>query len=346
MLAIKNIEKSYGRYKALDDVSLQIERSEFVSLLGPSGSGKTTLLMVLAGFVRANSGSLVADGREMLTEPPHRRGIGMVFQSYALFPHMSVLDNVAYPLKLRGMPKRLRHEKAAEMLATMKLEGVEHRSINQLSGGQRQRVALARALVFEPKILLMDEPLSALDKQLREHMQVEIRRLHEKFGTTTIYVTHDQQEALTMSDRIAVMKGGTLVQVGPPGEVYSRPKNAFVAEFFGDTNMLPVEMVGRSARYGGLHVPLSACDQIAGHQAWMVLRSERLRLLDVSEPDFVCFDGTLKGSLYQGDGHVLYVETGEGHEVRIKSSRGDGLALGSRVVVGIRREDLIFVSDQ
>lgn len=346
MLAIKNIEKSYGRYKALDDVSLQIERSEFVSLLGPSGSGKTTLLMVLAGFVRANSGSLMADGREMLIEPPHRRGIGMVFQNYALFPHMSVLDNVAYPLKLRGMSKRLRHDKAAEMLAVMKLDGVEHRSIHQLSGGQRQRVALARALVFEPKILLMDEPLSALDKQLREHMQVEIRRLHEKFGTTTIYVTHDQQEALTMSDRIAVMKSGTLVQVGHPSEVYSRPKNAFVAGFFGDSNMLPVKIAGGSARYGGLHVALNVRDQVAGSRAWMVMRSERLRLFDVAEPDYVCFDGTLKGSLYQGDGYVFYVETGEGHEVRVKSSHRDGLAVGSRVVVGIRREDLILVSDQ
>ena len=239
-VVIRDVQKRYGPFTALDNVSLDIEQGEFVTLLGPSGSGKTTLLNVLAGFTRPDSGSIRIDGTEFLTLPPHKRDLGMVFQSYALFPHMSVLKNVGYPLKLRKVAKAEIDRRARATLDVVKMGHLADRDIAALSGGQRQRVALARAMVFEPKILLMDEPLSALDKNLREHMQIELRRLHDRLGTTTVYVTHDQREALTMSDRIAVINNGRVVQYDTPSRLYDHPVNRFVAEFIGESGFLPV----------------------------------------------------------------------------------------------------------
>lgn len=244
-IAIAGIRKTYGAYVALDDVSLNVAAGEFLTLLGPSGSGKTTLLMALAGFVRPEGGSLTIGDRDITRLPPNRRNIGIVFQNYALFPHMTVLGNVEYPLKLRGMDRKQARDRALAALARVKLDNHGDRNIAALSGGQRQRVALARAIVFEPRIMLMDEPLSALDKNLREHMQFELRRLHDDLGITTIYVTHDQREALTMSDRIAVMDGGRIQQIDTPEVIYHRPVNRFVAEFMGEANMLPTaELLG------------------------------------------------------------------------------------------------------
>jgi putative spermidine/putrescine transport system ATP-binding protein len=246
-ISISGITKTYGKVFALDNVDLEIRKGEFLTLLGPSGSGKTTLLMALAGFTRPDSGSIRFGDEEIILKPPHLRNVGMVFQSYALFPHMSVAANVGFPLKLRKAARSEIDTRVAEALATVQLDGYGERRISQLSGGQKQRVALARAIVFSPRILLMDEPLSALDKKLREHMQIELRHLHEKLGMTTVYVTHDQREALTMSDRIAVINHGRLMQLDTPREIYDRPANRFVADFLGESTFLPLEQTRQIA---------------------------------------------------------------------------------------------------
>ena len=258
---IENLTKTYDSFAALDDVSLSIKSGEFLSLLGSSGSGKTTLLMALAGFVRPDAGSIRFGGREMIFEPPHKRDVGMMFQSYALFPHMNVFQNVAYPLKLRGYGRAEIRQRVEQALATVELDHLVERNINEMSGGQRQRIALARAIVFEPKILLMDEPLSALDKRLRETMQLELRRLHERLGMTVVYVTHDQREALTMSDRIAVMSKGKIRQIDTPVNLYERPANRFIAEFVGESSCLPVTQHAGQVQFQGRTLDLNHCGQ-------------------------------------------------------------------------------------
>ncbi len=250
-ISISRITKRYGDIHALDNVDLEIRSGEFLTLLGPSGSGKTTLLMVLAGFTRPDHGSIKFGDEEIILKPPHTRNVGMVFQSYALFPHMDVAHNVGFPLKLRSVSKAEIAERVEQALNTVQLGGYGKRQINQLSGGQKQRVALARAIVFDPRILLMDEPLSALDKKLREHMQIELRHLHEKLGMTTVYVTHDQREALTMSDRIAVINHGKLMQLDTPREIYDRPANRFVADFIGESTFLKLEDKAGKLMFGG-----------------------------------------------------------------------------------------------
>ena len=238
VLEVRNLVKRYGRVIALDNVSLTMDRGEFVVVLGPSGSGKSTLLMSIAGFVKPDSGDIFLNGVRINDVPPYRRNVGVVFQSLALFPHMTVYDNVAFPLRIRKMPKQEIRRRVERILDIVKLSGLEKRRIDQLSGGQRQRVAIARTLVFEPSILLLDEPLGALDRKLREEMQVEIRKIHERVGATTLLVTHDQQEAMTMADRIVIMRDGRIEQVGAPEEIYSNPRTLFVAEFMGTSNTL------------------------------------------------------------------------------------------------------------
>ena len=241
-LSFRNVKKTYDRRTlVVRDFSLDVRRGEFVTLLGPSGSGKTTVLMMLAGFEHVTSGDIVIDGRSVTRTAPYERNIGMVFQNYALFPHMTVAENLAYPLKVRRRPGNEIRETVERYLKLVELEGFGHRHPGQLSGGQRQRVALARALIFEPSLVLMDEPLSALDKKLREQMQFEITRLHRQLGCTMVYVTHDQSEALTMSDRIAVFDRGVVQQYAAPDELYERPANAFVAGFIGENNLIPGE---------------------------------------------------------------------------------------------------------
>ncbi|PWC56840.1 hypothetical protein TSO221_00795 [Azospirillum sp. TSO22-1] len=242
-VSVEGIVKRYGSFTAVTDVSLSIGRGEFVALLGPSGSGKTTLLMMIAGFEHPDHGAVCIDGVDVSRMPPHRRDVGMVFQKYALFPHMTILDNVAFPLRMRGVAAGERRLKALDALHVVGLDGMHTRLPSQLSGGQQQRVALARAIVYRPPVLLMDEPLGALDKKLRERMQIEIKHLQESLGATVIYVTHDQEEALTMADRIAVMNHGQLEQVGTPAELYERPANPFVASFIGETNLMDGELL-------------------------------------------------------------------------------------------------------
>lgn len=234
------VQKSYdGETLVVKDLNLSIGKGEFLTMLGPSGSGKTTCLMMLAGFETATNGEIRLDGQPINQVPPHKRGIGMVFQNYALFPHMTVGENLAFPLEVRGMGKSEREEKIMRALDMVQMGAFANRRPSQLSGGQQQRIALARALVFDPKLVLMDEPLGALDKQLREHMQYEIKHLHESLGITVVYVTHDQGEALTMSDRVAVFNDGRIQQLAPPDELYERPQNSFVAQFIGENNELP-----------------------------------------------------------------------------------------------------------
>lgn len=235
----RNIDKTYdGQIFAVRDMNLAIKKGEFITLLGPSGSGKSTTLMMLAGFERPTAGQILYEGQELGSIPAHKRNFGMVFQNYALFPHMSILENVAFPLNMRRIGKSQATEKARKALEMVHLADFEDRRPSQLSGGQQQRVALARALVFDPSIILMDEPLGALDKKLREQMQIELKHLHEDLGVTFVFVTHDQDEALTMSDRIAVFNDGRIQQISDPNTLYEAPDNAFVASFLGDTNML------------------------------------------------------------------------------------------------------------
>lgn len=238
-VAFEHVQKSYdGVSLVVKDLNLAIAKGEFLTMLGPSGSGKTTCLMMLAGFETATHGEIKLDGRNINMVPPHKRGIGMVFQNYALFPHMTVGENLAFPLEVRGMGKDEREARIKRALDMVQMGAFAARRPAQLSGGQQQRIALARALVFDPALVLMDEPLGALDKQLREHMQFEIKRLHDQLGITVVYVTHDQGEALTMSDRVAVFDDGRIQQLAPPADLYERPDNSFVAGFIGENNKL------------------------------------------------------------------------------------------------------------
>jgi spermidine/putrescine ABC transporter ATP-binding subunit len=287
---LSGLEKRYANVGAVRGVSLDIRSGEFLTLLGPSGSGKTTTLMMIAGFEVPTAGDIALDGRSIVTLPPHKRNIGMVFQNYALFPHLTVAQNIGFPLKQRGVDRATRARLVDQSLELVQLPGYQARTPKQLSGGQQQRVALARAIVFRPRLLLMDEPLGALDKQLRESLQLEMRRLHADLGITFIYVTHDQEEALTMSDRIAVMNEGLIAQVGSPEDIYDRPCDRFVASFIGESNFLPGVVRGIE---NGLVVAECAGATLRGHATGMPrigagitvsTRPERMRFVDALTP--------------------------------------------------------------
>lgn len=324
-ISITELSKFYGSFKALDSVSIDIAAGEFLTLLGPSGSGKTTLLMSLAGFVIPDKGSIKLDNREVITTPPHKRGLGMVFQNYALFPFMTVAENVAYPLKVRKISKSEQVTLVTRALESVQLKGYGDRHINQLSGGQKQRVALARAMVFEPRIILMDEPLSALDKKLREHMQIELKALHQKLDATTVYVTHDQREALTMSDRIAVVNHGKIEQIDTPENLYRRPSNFFVADFVGESDSFTVNFSGNTAYLGNLPLKtdMSLNPKHGAHR--LVVRPELIRIGAANEDsEDNEFSACVTDIVYQGDS-VLVIANIEGAgevSVRVQSSRG------------------------
>jgi putative spermidine/putrescine transport system ATP-binding protein len=279
-LQIDGLTQRYGNVTALSDFSLSVQRGEFISLLGPSGCGKTTTLQALAGFVQPTAGRIVLDGRDITRVPPEKRGLGIVFQSYALFPHMTVAANVAFGLEMRGLPRADREQRVARMLDLVHLSDLAGRYPRELSGGQRQRVAIARALVIEPPVLLLDEPLSNLDAKLREAMQFELRRIQRKLGTTTLMVTHDQAEALSISDRVVVMHDGRIQQVDAPHRLYEHPATRRVGSFVGKTNWLQgTARAGLVELPGGLSVPLAAADARAdGDSVTLVLRPEKLRL--------------------------------------------------------------------
>lgn len=291
-LTVEHVSVALGGATVLDDISLDVGAGEFVTLLGHSGSGKTTMLNVVAGFIKQDAGRVLFSGDPVDAVPPIDRGIGIVFQSYALFPHMTVLQNVAFPLQVRGLGKRDRMRRAEEYLELVQLGDLGDRRAAQLSGGQQQRVALARALVFEPTLLLLDEPLAALDKQLRESMQLELKRIQREVGVTTVAVTHDQTEALAMSDRVAVVGTGSLEQYATPEEIYQRPSTDFVARFIGEANMLPVDADGAVPALG---VRLPDC---VGGTA--VVRPEHLQVVNASEARLGGVHGKVVESVYQG----------------------------------------------
>jgi putative spermidine/putrescine transport system ATP-binding protein len=351
-LTIRGLSKRYGNTIALHGVDLDVEPGEFVTLLGPSGSGKTTLLMILAGFVRPNAGSVKVGEEEIVVTPPHKRNVGMVFQNYALFPHMNVFGNIAFPLRRRRIDRKEIKARVQRALELVQLAGLAERRVDQLSGGQRQRVALARAIVFEPRILLMDEPLSALDKKLREQMQIEIRHLHERLGMTTVYVTHDQREAITMSDRIAVMNLGRIVQLDTPRQLYACPRTRFVAEFIGESSLLPVEVDERGVRLAGTILKLDGRPNAAPVKQWLVVRPEKLSIIDssVNGTAFNVFEGTVKELIYQGDSFLCYVSLSSGSELAIRNySRSEILAkippVGQPIRLGLSREDTTLVCE-
>lgn len=314
-VSFQHVKKTYdGINLVVKDFNLDIAPGEFVTMLGPSGSGKTTCLMMLAGFETATGGEIYIDGVPVNNLAPHKRDIGMVFQNYALFPHMTIAENLAFPLKVRKLQHEAIQSKVQSVLEMVELDHVANRYPKQLSGGQQQRVALARALVFEPKLVLMDEPLGALDKQLREQMQMEIKHLHEKLGITILYVTHDQDEALTMSDRIAVFNQGEVQQLAPPTELYESPSNAFVAQFIGENNQLSGTVtcidstqcqvqVGKE-RFSVKPVRVSQ----KGERTMLSIRPEKISIQADDEQYDNQVSGVLRELIYHGDHYRLVVE--------------------------------------
>jgi putative spermidine/putrescine transport system ATP-binding protein len=314
------VSKYYGQQCVVDKLRLDIETGEFVSLLGPSGSGKTTLLMMLAGFETATEGQILVDGYKINDVPSHKRDMGVVFQNYALFPHMTVGANVAFPLQMRGVAKAEIAERVKKALDMVQLGALSERRSTQLSGGQQQRVALARALVFEPRVVLMDEPLGALDKNLREQMQLDIRALHQRLGLTIVFVTHDQSEALTMSDRIAVFNKGKIEQIGTPREVYDEPATRFVAEFIGETNLVEGVVEAIDADFASIRLKNGALIRAAaangfatGQDVSVSVRPERFSLIDggTFAGQGNAIEATVTDCVYQGD-HLRVQLSGAG----------------------------------
>ena len=336
-LALKGVVKRYQAQTVLHDLSLEIPRGEFITLLGPSGCGKTTVLNLIAGFAEADAGEIFIDGVSVTHQPPHLREIGIVFQSYALFPHMTVERNIGYGLRMRSMPKAEIDQRVKEAMALVHLEGLGERKPRQLSGGQQQRVALARALVIRPRVLLLDEPFSALDKSLRASMQVEVREIQRRLGVTTVFVTHDQDEALAMSDRIAVMSSGVIRQIAHPADLYQNPKDPFVASFLGDVNVLPavyhsenaeglllrigaaVLQVGRDRLVGGSH---------DGGRLDIYVRPEQIQLEALSGES--ALSGTVVNHVFQGDHVDSYIKV--------------DIPLDGRPLLSVRSSDLQTIS--
>lgn len=339
---IERITKTFGSVTAVNDVSMEIAAGEFLALLGPSGSGKTSILMGLAGFDLPSSGRITMEGRDVTYLPANRRNLGMVFQKYTLFPHMSVRDNVAFPLKMRGVDKNERRRRADVALETVRLSAFGDRMPAQLSGGQQQRVALARAIVYEPGVLLMDEPLSALDKNLREEMQLEIKRLHAELGVTILFVTHDQSEALHMADRIAVLKDGRIQQIGTPAELYHQPENLFVAGFMGDMNIFPARVRSVDSEgsaeldvAGGATWECKCANKVkAGDSAHIALRPEHMVVV---RPDATSsLRASLVDRVFSGPSCLYIARTDSGHDIRVWQATANtdfSLQVGSPIFI-------------
>ena len=333
----RNVVKAFGQgdmaVRALDDVSVEIRQGEFFTLLGPSGCGKTTLLRLIAGFEMPTDGLILLDGQDITYLPPNKRPVNTVFQSYALFPHLTVAQNIAFGLEMLGKPKAEVAARTEKMIALVKLEAMAGRKTSQLSGGQQQRVALARALAPQPKVLLLDEPLSALDLKLRQAMQLELKRLQRETGITFVFVTHDQEEALTMSDRIGVMSNGKLQQVGTAKDIYTKPKNRFVASFIGETNFLSARADGAKARLASGDVV--DVDGGATGDVTLTVRPEQVRLVPAGEAGAIA--ATITNLVYFGTDTHVHLALGDGTEVtaRVQSpATGDaGLERGAKTAI-------------
>ena len=356
LVAFNGVKKTYdGENLVVKNLNLDIERGEFLTLLGPSGSGKTTCLMMLAGFEFPTGGEIRLDGQLLNKVPPHKRNIGMVFQNYALFPHMTVGQNVAYPLQVRGIDATTRGEKVKKALDMVQMGKFSDRYPAQLSGGQQQRIALARALVFDPKLVLMDEPLGALDKQLREHMQLELKALHKRLGVTFVYVTHDQSEALTMSDRVAVFDQGIIQQLAVVDQLYEYPENQFVAGFIGDNNRFTGTVESVSGALAKVRLPdgsvltgTNANAAVAGQAAVACIRPERIRLapLDADTPNALRV--SISGLIYFGDHVRVRCALPQQDDCFVKLTLSDpalpGLTEGTQVALDLNPDRLrIFI---
>jgi spermidine/putrescine transport system ATP-binding protein len=350
LVRLQGVRKRYGEVVALDGVDLEIRRGEFFSLLGPSGCGKTTLLRLLAGFETPDAGRVLIGGKDMAGVPPYERPVNTVFQNYALFPHMTVAGNIAFGLRMKGLSQGEIRKKVAWALELVDLLGLEGRYPRELSGGQKQRVALARALVLEPQVLLLDEPLSALDLKLRQELRVELMQLQRRLGTTFVFVTHDQEEALVMSDRIAVMRAGRVEQVGLPDEVYERPKNRFVADFLGRSNFLPARPhpLGAETPLGPLRLksPLE-------REALLVIRPEKIRLYpkEATPPRENLVVAQVEEIVYTGAENQYYLRAGEVRLLAytlnqdLQEPGSEEFAYGEEVICYLPPENLVVIHE-
>lgn len=351
---INKLSKHFGEFVAVQEAQLSIKASEFLTFLGPSGSGKTTMLMMVAGFLIPSYGDIVVGERSIVTIPPHKRNIGLMFQHYALFPHMSISDNVAFPLQMRKKSKQEIKQRVDWALGLVQLTKFKDRRPHQLSGGQQQRVALARAIVFEPSVLLLDEPLGALDAKLRENMQFEIKQLHEQLGTTILYVTHDQAEALTLSDRICVFNEGIIQQVGTPDDLYNLPENRFVADFIGETNFLTGRVASRDDARCSVQVDANITlnglyrDQFSRPSEWACysLRPEKIRIGDEAKQLDNCFQGSVEEFLYLGEYTKYRIQLSPGIVLNVKATNRKGkqlLSRGDTTTIGWEKEEMLLV---
>jgi spermidine/putrescine transport system ATP-binding protein len=341
MVELRNVTKNFGSFKAVDDVSLAIRPGEFLTLLGPSGCGKTTLLRMISGFESPDAGAVWLDEKNVTRLPPYRRDVNQVFQSYALFPHLSVRDNIAFGLRMRRLGKSAIATKTEAAIELVSLGGLEDRKPNQLSGGQRQRVALARALVCEPKVLLLDEPLAALDAKLRRAMQVELKRLQHRVGITFVFVTHDQEEALTMSDRIAVMNQGKIEQLGTAIDVYRRPATAFVASFLGQANLLPARRIDaqRISLADGTQL-YADCGDVDG-QIVLSIRPEKIEIHATRPEGENVLQAEVVEEIFKGAFDQLLLRVGQGIELTAVVPAGKSVRSERHVYCKLWQDDLI-----
>jgi ABC-type Fe3+/spermidine/putrescine transport system ATPase subunit len=350
ILELDQVNKRFGPAVTADRLSLAVERGEFFTLLGPSGSGKSTVLRMIAGLERPDSGRIVIEGEDMTGVPPWRRNLGMVFQNYAVFPHMSVTGNVGYGLRVRRTPAADASERVAAMLRMVGLEGMGTKNVTLLSGGEQQRVALARALILRPALLLLDEPLSALDEKIRREMQTELKRIHRETGTTFVYVTHDQEEALTMSDRIAILNRGTCVQCDAPERLYRRPKTRFVARFFRGCNVLDADLIGTAdgrARVGlagtVLSVPWDGAPRSG--RVGLALRAEDVKLGSAAEMCEARLTGRLGEMIYRGTNVDHLIDLGDGQKLVATATSRAAPAAPSEIAVGIDASSIALLDD-
>ena len=356
-IILEKLTKHFGKVVAVNEISLDIQSGEFITFLGPSGSGKTTTLMMIAGFLIPTAGDISVEGHSITEVAPYKRNIGMVFQSYALFPHMSNFDNIAFPLQMRRIPKAEIKERVKWALSLVQLSGFENRRPSQLSGGQQQRIAVARALVFEPSVLLLDEPLGALDAKLREGMQIELKQLHNRIGATILYVTHDQEEALTLSDRIVVFNNGKIVQVGTPDELYQMPQNRFVADFIGKTNFLTGKVSSTNDKIcnvqleDGIAMQGPLRNSFATPKSWATysLRPEKILVGDEITDTPNTYEATVEEFLYLGEFTKYHLRIGNSVDLIAKSSNRLGrkiLSPGSKIKVGWDINELLLVETE
>jgi len=347
MVELRNVTKRFGDFTAVDRIDLTIRQGEFLTLLGPSGCGKTTLLRMISGFETPTSGRVLLDDRDVTALPPYRRDVNQVFQSYALFPHLSVHENVAFGLRMKKVPRVERECRVAEAIELVSLAGFESRKPAQLSGGQKQRVALARALVCRPRVLLLDEPLAALDAKLRRSMQVELKRLQTRVGITFVFVTHDQEEALVMSDRIAVMNKGRVEQLGSAADVYRKPATAFVADFLGQANVLPATKVsegsdGRQVLVAGSH-RMTVAEAVPPALSAVVLRPENIRISAGPATGPNAFEATVEDRIFRGATRQFHLRTAFGMLNVLTVEAGEDVNLGQRVYCDVEPEDVVMI---